>query len=258
MKTASQSFQRPPLSPMDRLLVEVDACLRTLGGVHGEAPRPNPADEPEASEGSPGRDGVPLDTALAATVPSGPAHPGSAHPGPADPALATENSRRHVAGLMRVNHAGEVAAQALYRGQALTARSGELGERLDAARREEIDHLVWCAQRLAELGSRPSRFGLLWYGGAFALGAIAGLAGDRVSLGFLAETERQVSEHLDGHLSRLPAADERSRRILVRMREEEDAHRAFAEAHGGLPLPGPVRAGMRAAAGVMKWLAYRA
>jgi ubiquinone biosynthesis monooxygenase Coq7 len=224
----------PALSPLDRLLIEVDACLDTLSGVHREAARPNPADVAEG----------------AATAQPSP-------PPDADPALASEATRRHVSGLMRVNHAGEVAAQALYRGQALAARSGELALRLDAARREEIDHLRWCASRLEELGSRPSRFGLLWYGGAFALGALAGLAGDRVSLGFLAETERQVSEHLDGHLSRLPEGDGRSRRILVQMRLEEDAHRAFAEAHGGVPLPAPVRGAMRAAAGVMKWLAYR-
>jgi len=236
METTAQPLRRPPLSPMDRLLAEVDACLRTLAGIDGEAPRANPADAPDPSSGGvAGRDG-----------------------GVCDPALASEQTRRHVAGLMRVNHAGEVAAQALYRGQALTARSGELGARLDAARREEIDHLRWCAERLGELGSRPSRFGLLWYGGAFALGALAGLAGDRVSLGFLAETERQVSEHLEGHLSRLPEGDVRSRRILARMREEEDAHRALALAHGGVPLPGLVRTGMRATAGVMKWLAYRA
>ncbi|HAZ60564.1 MAG TPA: demethoxyubiquinone hydroxylase family protein [Gammaproteobacteria bacterium] len=227
---------------MDRLLVEVDACLRTLTGVHGEAPRPNPADASVVPEGVTGCPPAPDQTG-GATSP--------------DPALESEPVRRHVAGLMRVNHAGEVAAQALYRGQALTARSSDLGARLDAARQEEIDHLVWCARRLEELGSHPSRFGLLWYGGAFALGALAGLAGDRVSLGFLAETERQVSEHLDGHLTRLPEGDTRSRRILVQMRVEEDAHRAFAEAHGGVPLPGPVRGAMRAAAGVMKWLAYR-
>jgi ubiquinone biosynthesis monooxygenase Coq7 len=237
METSLSPPHGPALSPLDRFLIEVDACLGTLSGVHREAARPNPAD---AAEGA------------ATAQPSSPPNSDS------DPALASEAARRHVSGLMRVNHAGEVAAQALYRGQALTARSGELAVRLDAARREEIDHLRWCASRLEELGSRPSRFGLLWYGGAFALGALAGLAGDRVSLGFLAETERQVSEHLDGHLSRLPEGDGRSRRILLQMRLEEDAHRAFAEAHGGVPLPAPVRGAMRAAAGVMKWLAYRA
>ncbi len=242
MQTSVPRHDHPPLSPLDRLLVEVDACLRTLTGVHAQAPRPNPADAPVVPERVTGRssDPDPID--------------GAAGP---DPALESEPVRRHVAGLMRVNHAGEVAAQALYRGQALTARSSDFGARLDAARQEEIDHLVWCGRRLEELGSHPSRFGLLWYGGAFALGALAGLAGDRVSLGFLAETERQVSEHLDGHLSRLPEGDVRSRRILTQMRLEEDAHRAFAEAHGGMPLPGPVRGAMRAAAGVMKWLAYR-
>lgn len=178
-------------------------------------------------------------------------------PTPAEPpGRMSHAERRHAAGLMRINHAGEVAAQGLYHGQALTARKPELTHQLLATAEEERAHLHWCATRLAELGESPSRLAPLWYGGAFAMGALAGLIGDRYSLGFLAETERQVAEHLDDHLRRLPEGDARSRAILQRMREDETRHGEAAMAAGGVPLPAPVPALMRRAAEVMKRTAY--
>jgi ubiquinone biosynthesis monooxygenase Coq7 len=168
-----------------------------------------------------------------------------------------ETTRRHVAGLMRVNHAGEVAAQALYHGQALVARDPRVRDHLLAAAREEQDHLAWCEQRLAELGEAPSRLRGLWYAGSLAIGAAAGLAGDKVSLGFVEETEKQVSEHLDEHLAELPADDARSRRILETMRDEETRHGRAARRAGARDLPAPVRALMRRVAKVMKFGAYR-
>lgn len=166
--------------------------------------------------------------------------------------------RREAASLMRVNHAGEVAAQALYHGQAAFAARPEVRDWLLQAAREEADHLAWCDQRLRELGSRPSLLGPLWYAGSFAIGVAAGLAGDRVSLGFVSETERQVEGHIDSHLERLPAADARSRAVLRVMRDDEAAHGAAARAAGGTGLPPPVRQAMRATAKVMtttsRWL----
>jgi len=164
--------------------------------------------------------------------------------------------RRESAALMRVNHSGELAAQALYHGQALVARSGETRAMLLAAAREESDHLAWCETRLAELNARPSLLNPLWYAGSFAIGAITALAGDRTSLGFVVETERQVEGHLDDHLGRLPAGDGRSRAILETMRAEEIAHGATAAAAGGGRLPAPVRALMRCTARVMTGTAY--
>jgi 3-demethoxyubiquinol 3-hydroxylase len=163
----------------------------------------------------------------------------------------TEAERRVSAALMRVNHSGELAAQALYHGQALSARSAETRRMLLAAARSESDHLAWCEARLQELAGRPSLLNPLWYAGSFAIGACAALAGDRTSLGFVAETERQVEGHLDEHLSRLPASDARSRAILEVMRAEEIAHGARAAAAGGRPLPAPVRELMRCTARVM-------
>jgi ubiquinone biosynthesis monooxygenase Coq7 len=157
---------------------------------------------------------------------------------------------------MRVNHAGELAAQALYHGQALIARSDATRAMLIAAARSESDHLAWCETRLRELGARTSLLNPLWYAGSFALGAAAALLGDRASLGFVAETERQVEGHLDEHLGRLPQADTRSRAILRVMRAEEIAHGASATAAGGTPLPTPVRALMRQTARVMTGTAY--
>ncbi|MEW6169881.1 MAG: 2-polyprenyl-3-methyl-6-methoxy-1,4-benzoquinone monooxygenase [Pseudomonadota bacterium] len=182
---------------------------------------------------------------------------GRASPAAATDAALDDASRRHVAGLMRVNHAGEVAAQALYHGQALVARREDTRRQLLAAAREEQDHLRWCEQRLHELGDTPSRLQPLWYAGSFAIGAVAGLAGDRWSLGFIDETERQVSEHLSEHLRRLPPEDARSRAILERMREDEERHGRDARAAGGRELPQPVKRLMRRVAGVMKFGAYR-
>jgi len=152
---------------------------------------------------------------------------------------------------MRVNHAGELAAQALYHGQAFAARSAATREMLLAAASSESDHLAWCETRLRELAARPSLLNPLWYAGSFAIGAAAALLGDRASLGFVAETERQVEGHLDDHLGRLPPADTRSRAILEAMRGEEIAHGAAAAAAGGTQLPAPVRALMRYTARVM-------
>ena len=164
--------------------------------------------------------------------------------------------RRMSAALMRVNHAGELAAQALYHGQALMARSEATRRMLLAAARSESDHLAWCEARLRELGARPSLLNPLWYAGSFALGAAAALLGDSTSLGFVAETERQVEGHLDEHLARLPPGDARSRAILRLMRAEEIEHGATAAAAGGAALPAPARALMRRIARVMTGTAY--
>lgn len=168
-----------------------------------------------------------------------------------------EPVRREAANLMRVNHAGEVAAQGLYHGQALTARNDDTRRHLLTAAAEEQSHLEWCEQRLSELGDGPSRLRPLWYGASFAMGAAAGLFGDRWSLGFVAETERQVSEHLDEHLQRLPVQDQKSREVLKAMRHDEQRHGREAEDRGGAPLPEPVRGLMRRVAKVMKEGAYR-
>jgi len=168
----------------------------------------------------------------------------------------SEADRRTSAALMRVNHAGELAAQALYHGQALVARSEATREMLLAAARAEADHLAWCEARLTELAARPSLLNPLWYLGSFFIGASAALLGDRASLGFIAETERQVEGHLDEHLHRLPAADTRSRAILETMRAEEIAHGAAATAAGGVRPPAPVSALMRRTARIMTGSAY--
>jgi ubiquinone biosynthesis monooxygenase Coq7 len=203
-------------SALDRLLSGAEAVLRTLSGG-ARAQRPSPA------------------------VASGDLAP---------------DERRRAAGLMRVNHVGEVCAQALYQAQALASTHAQTRARMAEAAQEEIDHLAWTEQRLAELGDRPSLLNPLWYAGAFAVGLVAGRFGDRVSLGFVVETERQVEQHLAGHLDRLPAADAASRAIVARMQADEAAHAAWAQRAGGVPLPGPVRAGMRAAAKVMTTTAY--
>lgn len=164
--------------------------------------------------------------------------------------------RRESAALMRVNHSGELAAQALYHGQAFGARSAATREMLLAAASSESDHLAWCETRLKELAARPSLLNPLWYAGSFALGAATALLGDRASLGFVAETERQVEGHLDDHLGRLPPADTRSRAILEAMRAEEIAHGAAAAAAGGARLPAPVSVLMRYTARIMTGTAY--
>lgn len=160
------------------------------------------------------------------------------------------------AGLMRVNHTGEICAQALYSGQALFAREPRVRAALQTAAAEERDHLAWCRDRLGELGSRPSLLDPAWYAGSFALGIVSGLAGDRWSMGFLAETEDQVERHLEGHLSRLPIGDERSRAIVRQMREDENRHGMMGRDLGGAQLPYPVRRAMGLASRVMTGTAY--
>jgi len=214
----NECMTRKSLTGLDLLLAEADRALRTLAAAAHPA-RPNPAaDLPEP----------PLD----------------------------DQARRHSAGLMRVNHAGEIAAQALYQGQALTARNADVRDSLRHASDEEVDHLAWCEERLRELDARPSLLNPLWYAGSFAIGALAGALGDRVSLGFVAETERQVEGHLHEHLERLPREDQRSRRILEQMKQDEVRHGESARAGGGAPLPGPVSALMRLTAQVMTRTAY--
>lgn len=173
------------------------------------------------------------------------------------PAALSPEEKRHAAGLMRINHAGEIAAQALYHGQAATARNPETRAMMEEAAEEEGDHLAWCEQRLDELGEKPSQLAPLWYAGSWAIGAAAGLSGDKNSLGFVAETERQVSEHLQDHLNRLPEADTASRAVISQMKADEEAHGSAAVEAGAAPLPPPVRGLMGAAAMVMKKLAYK-
>jgi ubiquinone biosynthesis monooxygenase Coq7 len=199
---------------------------------------------------------VSLDRALRTLA--GTAHASRALPAAnvADAPLSPED-RRDAAGLMRVNHTGEVCAQALYAAQALVARDAETRRKFSAAAREEEEHLAWTQARLAELHDRVSLLNPLWYAGSFAIGVAAGLAGDRINLGFVVETERQVEEHLTGHLSRLPANDARSRAIVAQMRDDEARHGAAAQAAGAAELPAPVKGMMRIAASVMKTLAYR-
>jgi 3-demethoxyubiquinol 3-hydroxylase len=206
----------------DRLLVSADNLLRTLF-ASAPAGRPNPA----ASVGADAPDAL------------------------------SEEERREAGALMRVNHVGEVCAQALYQAQALTARSETLRAQMQQAAREEVDHLAWTEQRLAELGSRASLLNPLWYAGAFGIGLLAGRLGDRRSLGFVIETERQVEQHLAGHLERLPAQDRRSRAIVQAMKADEARHADQALDAGGAPLPLPVAALMRAAARVMTTVAHR-
>ncbi len=202
----------------DRLLGEVDAALRTVA-AKPRANRITPSESP--------------DTALA----------------PAEQRLS--------AGLMRVNHTGEIAAQALYRGQALVARDADLRSELLEAADEEYDHLAWCQERTEELGSRVSLLAPLWYAGSFTIGMAAGLSGDKTSLGFLAETEKQVTEHLEGHLDRLPENDAESRAIVNQMREDEIKHGQNALDRGGTDLPKPVKQAMRMASRVMTRISFR-
>ena len=172
-------------------------------------------------------------------------------------AALDDQDKRLSAGLMRVNHVGEVCAQALYEGQAATTRDPRLLQFFQQAALEEGDHLAWTRERLDELGARPSLLNPVWYGGAFALGALAGRLGDSVSLGFTVETERQVEEHLAGHLDRLPAADRASRAIVAQMMDDEALHASEAGKAGASPLPTPITALMKAAAKVMTTTAHR-
>ncbi len=224
-----------PGHPLDRLLGAADRALRSLFAA-AHASRPAPGGLPPTRAGSDAGPVDPID--------------------PIDRGALSESERRTAAALMRVNHAGEIAAQALYHGQAFAARSGETRQLLLNAAREESDHLGWCETRLKELHSRPSLLDPLWYVGSFAIGALAALAGDQRSLGFVMETERQVERHLDDHLQRLPTGDTRSRAILQAMREDEIAHGARAKAAGGVDLPEPVRKVMKHAARLMTRTAY--
>jgi 3-demethoxyubiquinol 3-hydroxylase len=212
-------------SPLDTLISAADRALRSVFAP-AKASRPVPTPAP----------------AVAAPA--------------TDTAALSEIEKRTSAALMRVNHAGEVAAQALYHGQALVARSAATRDLLLKAAREETDHLAWCETRLKELDSRPSLLNPFWYAGSFTIGAVAALMGDRTSLGFVVETERQVEGHLDEHLARLPADDARSRAILQTMRTDEVAHGMSAKAAGGAELPLPVRALMRNTARLMTATAY--
>jgi 3-demethoxyubiquinol 3-hydroxylase len=171
--------------------------------------------------------------------------------------MLSANERKHVAGLMRVNHVGEVCAQALYQGQALTARSSLIQEKLQQAASEEVDHLNWCQQRLEELNTHTSYLIPFWYGAAWLLGLTAGLLGDKISLGFLAETEHQVERHLSKHLDQLPVADKKSRAIVEQMRLEEIEHATIAEESGAIPLPVLIQWGMQGLAKFMTIVAYR-
>jgi ubiquinone biosynthesis monooxygenase Coq7 len=175
---------------------------------------------------------------------------------PAETTHLGVEEKRHAAALMRVNHVGEICAQALYTAQAMATRNDALRAQLEQAAREETDHLAWTRARLDELGSRPSLLNPLWYAGAFGLGLVAGRLGDPVSLGFLVETERQVEAHLQSHLERLPAADHASRAIVAQMKADEAAHADQAQLAGAVELPQPVRAAMRAAAKVMTTTAH--
>jgi len=183
---------------------------------------------------------------------SGASHGGRPMPAaPQDETLLGDAERALSGALMRVNHVGEVCAQALYQAQGMSTRDPLLRRHFEQAAREETDHLVWTQQRLAELGARPSLLNPLWYAGAFSIGLLAGRAGDATSLGFVVETERQVERHLEGHLDTLPAADARSRAVVQQMKEDEARHAVEAEEAGAAAMPAPVRWAMRAAARVM-------
>lgn len=170
--------------------------------------------------------------------------------------VVDKQQRQQSAALMRVNHVGEVCAQALYQGQALTARSLEIKQKLTHAAQEETDHLAWCQQRIHELNGRTSFLNPLWYVGSFAIGAVAGLVGDKISLGFLAETEHQVEQHLNCHLQQLPAHDQKSRKILEQMRNDEIQHARTAEQAGAVELPAAVQFTMRCMSKIMTTTAY--
>ena len=208
----------------DDLISSADLALRTLSRcAHAARPMPRP----------------PAATATAT-----------------DDSLLSPDERRLAGALMRVNHVGEVCAQALYAAQALTARTPELRAQMAAAGREETDHLAWIERRLTELGDRPSLLNPLWYAGAFAIGLAAGRAGDRISLGFVVETERQVEAHLASHLQRLPEGDAASRAVVAQMKDDEARHADDALAAGGAAMPAPVRWLMRSAARVMTRTAH--
>jgi len=208
------------MSPIDHFILEFDNALRSVvGGANAQ--RPTPGSDAGSNSG--------LDAA----------------------------ERKHAAGLMRVNHVGEVCAQALYQSQKLVARNPEIQEMLDHSGQEEMDHLAWCETRLHELGSHTSYLNLLWYAGSFAIGLAAGLAGDKWSLGFVAETEKQVENHLESHLETLPKEDQRSSAIVNQMRLDEIAHGQAAKNAGGVNLPEPIQKIMQAMSKVMTTTAYK-
>ncbi|HQT30043.1 MAG TPA: 2-polyprenyl-3-methyl-6-methoxy-1,4-benzoquinone monooxygenase [Thiobacillus sp.] len=184
-------------------------------------------------------------------------HAGRPYPGTGPEADMSEAERARAAALMRVNHVGEVCAQALYAGQALTTKNEHVRDELEQAAREETDHLAWCETRINELGGRKSLLNPLWFGGAFGIGVLAGMLGDKWNLGFLAETERQVEAHLDGHLQQLPDVDAKSRTVVEQMKADEARHAQTAVNHGGAPLPPPVKWAMQVAASVMRQTASR-
>ena len=205
---------------IDRFIIEFDTALRSVvGGAH--AHRPTPGSDIQST------------------------------------ALLDVKEREHAAGLMRVNHVGEVCAQALYQSQKLVARNPEIRQMLDHSGQEEMDHLAWCETRLQELGSHTSYLNPIWYAGSFAIGLAAGLAGDKWSLGFVAETEKQVENHLESHLQKLPAEDERSRAIVDQMRLDEIEHGQAAISAGGAVLPEPIQKLMQAMSKVMTSTAYK-
>ena len=205
---------------IDRFIIEFDTALRSVvGGAH--AHRPTPGSDVQST------------------------------------ALLDVKEREHAAGLMRVNHVGEVCAQALYQSQKLVARNPEIRQMLDHSGQEEMDHLAWCETRLQELGSHTSYLNPIWYAGSFAIGLAAGLAGDKWSLGFVAETEKQVENHLESHLQKLPAEDGRSRAIVDQMRIDEIEHGQAAISAGGAVLPEPIQKLMQAMSKVMTSTAYK-
>lgn len=208
------------LSFIDKLITEADSVMRTVTSRGNSAARPSP------SEGH-------------------------------SDAVLSDPERKHAAGLMRVNHTGEVCAQALYQGQALTANLPEVREEMEHAAQEEIDHLVWCEERLRELDSRPSVLNPLWYASSFALGAVAGAIGDRVSLGFVAATEERVCKHLRDHLQSLPESDRKSQLILQQMLEDEERHGENAIAAGGEEFPPRVKDAMTTVSRLMTSTSYR-
>lgn len=197
-----------------------------------------------------------LDSALHTVFGPAPV-PGRANPGDQEPETGLSPTERELSGrLMRINHAGEVCAQALYQGQAVTAQLPRVREKMEQAAREENDHLAWTEERIRELGGHTSYLNPLWYAGSFAIGALAGILGDKWSLGFVAETEKQVVQHLEGHLRRLPPGDRRSRVILEQMRDDEGRHATVAIESGGTELPPPLRRTMGCASKVMTNTAY--
>jgi ubiquinone biosynthesis monooxygenase Coq7 len=240
--------------PFDPLIAAADRALHALFAP-ARASRPVPRGPAQQTHGASASPPGPTDAPAAWLASDGSGIPPAAEPKDSAPVLA-EGDRRKSAALMRVNHSGEVAAQALYHGQALASRSAATRDLLLHAAREESDHLAWCETRLKELGSRPSLLNPLWYLGSFAIGALAAAAGDRTSLGFVVETERQVEGHLDEHLTRLPADDTRSRAILNVMRTDEIGHGAAAKAAGAAELPAPLRVLMRHTARIMTTAAY--